>query len=67
MTPGLIHYTSVASKTRDSLREHFGFDPTPQERAELEAEHASGSLDADCGNRPINRRILHPERMINLI
>jgi hypothetical protein len=28
-------------QTEDYLREHFDFNPTPQERAELEAEHAA--------------------------
>lgn len=28
---------AIGQQTQDYLREHFGFDPTPQERAELEA------------------------------
>ncbi len=34
-------WETIGEQTRDYLREHFGFDPTPQEWAELEAEHAA--------------------------
>ena len=32
---------AVAQQTRAYLGEHFGFDPTSQVRAELDAEHAA--------------------------
>lgn len=40
-------WEAIGQQTNDYLREHFGFDPTPQERAELEAEHAAIMADLD--------------------
>lgn len=34
-------WAAVAQQTRAYLGEHFGFDPTPQVRAELDGEHAA--------------------------
>lgn len=46
-------WEAIGRQTRDYLREHFDFDPTPQERAELEAEHAAimANLDAQFATR----------------
>ncbi|MGH3751913.1 MAG: hypothetical protein ACRDRP_04305 [Pseudonocardiaceae bacterium] len=41
-------WEAIGQQTQDYLREHFGFDPTPQERAELEAEHAAIMADLDA-------------------
>lgn len=41
-------WEAIGQQTQDYLREHFGFDPTPQERAELEAEHAATMADLDA-------------------
>ncbi|MFN2494778.1 MAG: hypothetical protein ABR608_02550 [Pseudonocardiaceae bacterium] len=41
-------WEAIGQQTRDYLREHFGFDPTPQERAELEAAHAAIMADLDA-------------------
>ncbi|MGH3837711.1 MAG: hypothetical protein ACRDSF_18715 [Pseudonocardiaceae bacterium] len=40
-------WEAIGQQTHDYLREHFGFDPTPQERAELAAEHAGIMADLD--------------------
>jgi hypothetical protein len=51
-------WVALGQQTQDYLREHFGFDPTPQERAELEAEHAAimAGLDAQFVARRGARR-----------
>ncbi|MGH3934736.1 MAG: hypothetical protein ACRDS1_07145 [Pseudonocardiaceae bacterium] len=41
-------WEALGQQTEDYLREHFGFDPTPQERAELEAEHAAIMAELDA-------------------
>jgi hypothetical protein len=41
-------WVAVGQQTEDYLREHCDFDPTPQERAELEAEHAAIMADLDA-------------------
>ena len=41
-------WEALGQQTQDYLREHFGFDPTPQERAELAAEHAAIMADLDA-------------------
>lgn len=41
-------WEAIGQQTRDYLREHFGFDPPPQEQAELEAEHATIMADLDA-------------------
>ena len=41
-------WEAIGQQTNDYLREHFGFDPTPQERAELAAEHAAIMADLDA-------------------
>ncbi len=41
-------WEAIGQQTNDYLREHFGFDPTPRERAELEAEHAAIMTDLDA-------------------
>ncbi len=41
-------WEGISRQTNDYLREHFGFDPAPQERAELEAEHATIMADLDA-------------------
>lgn len=38
-------WDAIGQQTHDYLREHFGFDPAPQDRAELEAEHAAIMAD----------------------
>lgn len=40
-------WEAVSQQARDYLREHFDFDPTPQERAEQQAEHAAMMADLD--------------------
>jgi hypothetical protein len=40
-------WMAIEQQTRDYLREHFGYDPTPEERAEWEAEHAAIMTDLD--------------------
>jgi hypothetical protein len=40
-------WAAVEQQTRDYLREHFGYNPTPEERAEWEAEHAAIMADLD--------------------
>lgn len=51
-------WAAIGQQTQDYLREHFGFDPTPQERAELEAAHAAimDDLDAQFAARRSARR-----------
>ena len=51
-------WEAIGRQSQDYLREHFGFDPTPQERAELEAEHAAimADLDAQFASRRGARR-----------
>ncbi|MGH3939463.1 MAG: hypothetical protein ACRDTG_12685 [Pseudonocardiaceae bacterium] len=46
-------WTAISQRTQDYLREHFGFDPTPQERAELETTHGAimAELDAQFAAR----------------
>lgn len=41
-------WEAIGRQTQDYLREHFGFDPTPQERAELEAEHTAIMADLEA-------------------
>jgi len=38
-------WEAIAHQTRDYMREHLGYDPTPAERAEWEAEHAAVMAD----------------------
>lgn len=51
-------WEAIGQQSHDYLREHFGFDPTPQERAELEAAHAAimAELDAQFVARRSARR-----------
>jgi hypothetical protein len=51
-------WEALGQQTQDYLREHFDFEPTPQERAELEAEHAAimAGLDAQFVARRGARR-----------
>jgi len=51
-------WEALGQQTQDYLREHFGFDPTPQERAELEAAHAAimARLDTQFAARRGARR-----------
>lgn len=41
-------WAAIGQQTQDYLREHFGFDPAPQERAELEAERAAIMAELDA-------------------
>lgn len=41
-------WSAICEQSRDYLQHHFGFDPTPQERSELEADHAAIMADLDA-------------------
>ncbi|MGH3719736.1 MAG: hypothetical protein ACRDRI_13050 [Pseudonocardiaceae bacterium] len=51
-------WKAIGQQSQDYLREHFGFDPTPQEQAEMEAKHAAiiADLDAQFASRRRARR-----------
>jgi hypothetical protein len=40
-------WVAIERQTRDYLREHLGYDPTPDERTALEAEHAAIMTELD--------------------
>ena len=40
-------WAAIGQQTRDYLREHLGYDPTPDERTKWEAEHATIMTDLD--------------------
>ena len=40
-------WQTIGQQTRDYVREHLGYDPTPAERAAWEAEHAAIMADLD--------------------
>jgi len=40
-------WEAIARQTRDYVREHLGYDPTPAEQAEWEAEHTAVMADLD--------------------
>jgi adenylosuccinate lyase len=46
-------WEAIRRQSEDYVLEHFGFDPSPQERAELMAEHAAimAELDAQFAAR----------------
>lgn len=50
-------WRAIGWQSQDHLREHFGFDPTPRQRAELEAEHGAimADLDAQFTSRRVRR------------
>ncbi len=41
-------WEAIRQRSQEYLREHFGFDPAPQEQAELEAKHAAIMSDIDA-------------------
>ncbi|HEY3260118.1 MAG TPA: hypothetical protein VGJ95_07585 [Pseudonocardiaceae bacterium] len=40
-------WAAIGQQTRDYVREHVGYDPTPDERTKWEAEHAAIMSDLD--------------------
>lgn len=40
-------WQAIGDQTRDYLREHLGYDPTPDQRVAWEAEHAAAMADLD--------------------